>query len=125
MPRELIYRSVLQQTLNAFHDAVIAEIDRLARIEAAKRAEIARLAIRPVGAQVSTAGENKRMKRVEAAKHRTLVRWLLAHRLRDRGYTLEAIGGELGGVTRQRVEQILSSPEPVRWNREMNPDEEK
>lgn len=109
-PRPYYYRSVLQQTVDAFYDAAIAEITRLARRPPTetKQEEQPKQEARQQG--------TKRMNRTEAAKHRTLVRWLLAHRRRNVGCKLEEIGEELG-VTRQRAEQILTSPEPVRWNR--------
>jgi hypothetical protein len=85
------YDDVLRQTVEAVYRAALLEFERLQRL----------------GPEF--ASPNKKMTASEAKLHLRLVRYFQAHAMREEGKTLAEIG-LLFGVSRQRVNQLLSLP---------------
>jgi hypothetical protein len=85
------YEDILRQTVEAVYRAALLEFERLRRL----------------GPEF--ASPNKEMTASEAKLHLRFVRYLQAHAMREEGKTLAEIG-RLFGVSRQRVNQLLSPP---------------
>ena len=85
------YDDVLRQTVEAVYKAALLEFERLRRL----------------GPEF--ASPNQEMTTSEAKLHLRLARYLQAHAMREEGKTLAEIG-QLFGVSRQRVNQLLSLP---------------
>jgi DNA-directed RNA polymerase sigma subunit (sigma70/sigma32) len=97
------YKSVLQQTLEAFYEISIREIDRI-----------------KTGRTTKSPLPEKRLKGREAQLHYGFVRYLLILRRLDKGYTYAETGEELG-ISRQRVEQILRKGRETVRRHSVNP----
>jgi hypothetical protein len=85
------YDDVLRQTVDAVYRAALLEFERLRRL----------------GPEF--ASPSKEITASEAKLHLRLVRYFQAHAMREEGKTLAEIG-RLFGVSRQRVNQLLSLP---------------